>query len=106
MLVREVRAVKGGDLRVLVMGKVWHYVIERDRHTSQVIHEFDDSGDEFRAMIAGTFHPIAQLMECPCGSGDRFVDCHLVDLMDQPCPCRKPDVVFANCCMIDTEADR
>lgn len=86
--------------RVFVAGSVLHTRLERGQITTAKIHEFNDQGEEFLRMIEWTFHPIAQLMECHCGSGERFRDCHLAEFHDKPCTCGKAGQTFAECCMV------
>lgn len=97
--IREQRALTEYG-RVFVAGSVLYTRLERGQMTTRKIHEFDDHGEEFLQMIAWTFHPIAQLMACHCGSGERFVDCHLARFHDEPCTCGMSGKTFAECCMV------
>lgn len=76
--------------------------LQRGRIATEQVHTFDDSGEEFAAMIRGTAHPQAQLGACPCASGKRYVDCHLVPLLDKPCTCGSGRT-FADCCRVSAE---
>lgn len=101
--VREQRALVEYH-RVFVAGSVLHTRIDRGRATTTKIHEYNDAGEEFLRMIEWTFHPIAQLMECHCGSGQRFVACHLREFHDQPCTCGTTGKTFRECCMVQMPA--
>jgi hypothetical protein len=97
--VRQQRALEP-FMRVIVAGRVFHTVLRRGRVTTRQIHQFDDHGDEFLQLIAWTQHPQAQLMECHCGSGDAFVDCHLAPYLDAECNCGSGHS-FRKCCMVE-----
>lgn len=80
-------------------GDVLHTRLERGRSTTEKIHAYDDSGEEFLQMIAWSYHPIAQAAACWCESGKRYVDCHLAEQHDQPCACGSGGL-FKTCCKV------
>lgn len=84
-------------LKAIVGGRVVETRLERGRVTSEVIREFDDSGEEWAQIISGTLHPDAQVGPCPCGSGRRFIDCHLP--LDNPCCCGSGKPI-RDCCAV------
>ena len=86
--------------RVFVAGSLHYTRLDRGRVITAKVHEFDDQGEEFLRMIQWTFHPIAQLMECHCGSGDTFLACHLAPLMDEPCTCGTSGRALRECCAV------
>lgn len=73
--------------RVSVSGKVHLARLGRGTYRTRVVHEYNDSGAEFQALVTGTLHPQSQLGPCPCGSGARYIDCHLAPWLDKPCDC-------------------
>jgi hypothetical protein len=97
MDIRQQRALEQFG-RVIVAGRVVHTRLERGSVETQVIGEFDDSGEEFLQLVAFTRHPLGQVQPCWCDSGRRYLDCHLADELDDPC-CRGK--AFRDCCMID-----
>lgn len=104
LLVRHQRAVASNPIKVFVGGKLIHTRIERDLVQTMTLLEFDDDGDEFAQMVAGTRHPLAQHGPCPCGSGETSLECCMVEMLDQGCGCGKPGSegkTFRNCCMAD-----
>lgn len=96
--IRDQRAMEQ-MLQVIVAGELIHTRLDRGAVTSKVIHQFNDAGEEFQALIAWTRHPQAQTMACWCDSGDRFVDCHLAPELDQPCGCGSAET-FRECCAV------
>lgn len=86
-------------LKTLVTGRVWHTRLSRGACTTEVVHEFDDSGEEFLEVVRGTYHPQAQLGACLCGSGRRAYDCHLAEHLTEPCMCESGKT-FAECCSV------
>lgn len=100
--VREHRALEQTD-KTFVAGDVQHTRLDRGAVTSRIVYSFDDSGEEFNRMVAGTHHPIGQVSPCHCGSGQRFIDCHLAPHLDEPCGCGSGDI-FRECCMAERSA--
>lgn len=96
--VREQRAMQPFG-HVIVAGRVLHTRLERGSVHTRRVHEFDDSGEEFLRLVAGTHHPQAQLSPCVCGSGKRALDCHLADELDDTCGCASGQR-FRECCMV------
>lgn len=97
--VRQQRAVRDtGCLTTLVGGDVFHTTVKRGRVLSKRIHAFNDSGKEFRQMIAHTWHPQGQLAACWCGSGEQWMRCHGADALDQLCDCDSGQK-FRDCCV-------
>lgn len=98
--VREQRALQQ-FCQTLVAGKVIHTRLERGESQTRTIHEFDDSGDEFRAMVTGSQHPVGQLMACDCGSGKTYRDCCLATYYadGHPCDCGSGQT-FDGCCRV------
>lgn len=85
----------GGDL---VYGRL-------DQHTTYTrrIPLFDDTGDEFASMVAGTDHPLAQKAPCGCDSGKPANECCLPTFADEPCSCLRPGATFGECCYVPPE---
>lgn len=97
--VREQRALESW-FRVIVAGALLHTTLRRHGESStRQLFEFDDHGEEFLRLIAYTQHPQAQLMACHCGSGKRFLDCHLAPHLDDPCGCGT-GALFRDCCAV------
>lgn len=88
---------------VIVAGDVFHTRIGRGEVTTQRIHSYDDSfqSEDFQAMVAGTQHPLGQLLPCICGSGTRALECHLADQLDEICGCLRSGKTFRECCAVD-----
>lgn len=104
--VREHRALSAPvdtGLKVLVGGEVFLTRLDRNGTTTTKVHTYDDSGEEFRRLVAGTYHPQAQLGPCHCGSGFRWVECCLRSHYDQACMCQSGKT-FKDCCRLTTEA--
>lgn len=89
--------------KVFIGGDVWHTRLERGQVTQSRIHSFDDTGDEFATMVAGTLHPLAQLGPCPCGADRAASACHPLPTGD-PCPCGTGEL-FGVCCYLDPDSD-
>lgn len=92
-------------LKTLVLGQVWHTTLRRGSLSMECIHEFDDSGAEFQRIIAGTLHPQAQLGPCECGSGLRYMECHMEFHAQDPCLCGSGDPL-EDCCRLATTEER
>lgn len=105
-LVRQDRAVDDRFPSTYVAGDVFHTRIGRGEITSRKVHSFDDSGEEFLQMISGTQHPIAQLLPCPCDSGEIYLACCLAPALDQPCGCHVSGKTFRECCAVSAEVRR
>lgn len=101
-VVREQRALSQVG-KTFVAGEVRHTVLTRGAVGTQQIYAYDDTGTEFNEMVRGTLHPVGQVSECHCGSGRRFIDCHLQPHLDQPCPCGRGGTLRA-CCTVDDNA--
>lgn len=97
--VREQRALVDYG-RVSVSGKVHLARIGRGTYRTRVVHEFNDRGAEFQALVMGTMHPQSQLGPCGCGSGVRYIDCHLAPWLDKPCDCGSGQNL-RECCAVD-----
>lgn len=90
-------------LKTFVGGDLHLTRLDRDSVTTRKVHTFTDSGEEFRTMIAGTYHPQAQLGPCPCGSRSRWVECCLRSHHAADCLCGSGET-FRDCCMVtDTQ---
>lgn len=102
--IREQRALEDFGT-VYVAGKVIHTRLERGAVTTRVIHEFDDSGEEFARLIAWSHHPQAQMAVCHCGSGLTYRDCHLAEWYadGRTCACGSGNP-FDGCCRVASEA--
>lgn len=98
---RESRAMlpPHSGLKTLVAGSLLHTRVKRGLVTTRTAHEFDDEGQEFFELVAGTLHPQAQLGPCLCGSGRRAVDCHMPATFDEPCPCESGRTL-RDCCLV------
>lgn len=99
--VRNERALAPIGLKVIVGGEVFHTVLERGAVTQRKVHTFDDTGEEFRRIVAGTDHPDAQLDDCTCGSGRLAVLCHTWP-PGKACNCRSGQQ-FEDCCKVTPE---
>lgn len=71
--------------RIIIGGELLHTRVERDRATQTIIHRFDDTGDEFAQLTAGTANPagaphkwtgVGRNDLCPCSSGRKYKHCH------------------------------
>lgn len=89
---------------VYVAGNVELTTITRDGVDVEVIHQFDDTGDEWREMLAFSLHPDSQLAACACGSGDTYVECCLQIDASDACPCGSGET-FADCCRVTGPED-
>lgn len=98
---RALMPVQGG-WKVFVAGKVFHTHLSRGQARTSLVHTFDDSGQEFQTMVAGTLHPQGQLGACPCGSGVRYLDCCLRQYLDEDCPCGSPQSL-RDCCALPVD---
>ena len=85
-----------------VAGALHLTTVERGKITTEHVHTFDDSGEEFANIIRGSAHPQSQLGPCPCGSGKTFLSCHLEPLLDDACTCGSGEP-FRGCCMVSAE---
>jgi hypothetical protein len=99
---RRTRALPNSPLMVWVGGELLHVRLSHAAPVADVIHRFNDTGDEFAQLTSGTLHPLGQTGPCRCGSGKRYVDCHLQNLAARTCPCGSRRV-FADCCSIYAE---
>lgn len=86
--------------RTLVGGDLYALRVERGGHTASRVWQFDDTGDIWDQMIAGSLHPEVQTGPCHCDSGERLIDCCLVPMMDEPCPCGQA-ATLRECCAIE-----
>lgn len=101
-LAREHRfgaGVKTG-LKTAVAGQLLHTHLSRGKVSAKSVYRFDDAGPEFQRMVEGTYHPQAQLGPCPCGSGQRYLECHLAKHASEPCLC-KSGQTFGDCCRVE-----
>lgn len=71
--------------RTLVGGAVHRTTITRDAVTQNVIYAYDDTGDEWAALLAGSLNPagapykwtgVGRNEPCPCGTGVKYKHCH------------------------------
>lgn len=85
-------------LKVFIGGDVVHTRLKVGEITQRKIHTFDDTGEEFCQMVAGTLHPLGQLGPCPCGSDTPMIDCHGLP-PDGPCNCSSGKI-FGECCRV------
>jgi hypothetical protein len=100
--IRRERALAPLGLKVFVGGDVFLTRLERGSISQRKIHTFDDSGEEFRLMVAGTAHPVAQLGPCECGSGEVAEACHPYMPPEEPCTCRS-GAPWQGCCRVTDE---
>lgn len=90
-------------LKTKVAGDVVHTTLRVGEVHQRRVHTFDDSGEEFAQVVAGTLHPLGQLAACAwCDSGHPFIDCCLAETLDKPCPCRSGRL-FEACCSIHAD---
>lgn len=101
---RRSRSAGGTTLRVWVTGRLFLTRLEKGTSTTRVLHEFNDTGDELRSMLAGTLHPVGQWLPCAyCDSGLPGLDCCMSDMLAEPCRCGS-GTEFQHCCMVDRDA--
>lgn len=102
LLVREQRSLANifSGFKTMIGGDVVLTVLKPSETLQVVLHQFDNTGEEFREMLRGTLHPLGQTGPCPCGSDARFLDCCLALGLGDRCPCGSGGV-FADCCMVD-----
>lgn len=100
-LVREQRALEDYG-RVIVAGKVHLARLARGTYRTRVVHTYNDQGEELQQLLALTYHPLAQVAPCWCGSGEALILCHMAEDLDKPCPCASPRT-FRECCAITTD---
>lgn len=89
--------------KTYIGGDVIHTRLERATVTQERVHTFDDAGDEFRQMMAYSFHPLGQLGPCQCDSGHRLAECCLTEIFDAACPCGS-SASFRDCCRVEVPA--
>lgn len=90
--------------QILVLGSVLHTRLERGASLTRRVHNFEHTTEEFRAILAGTRHPIGQMQDCHCGSGETYRDCHLRPYWTDACGCASGRT-FYECCMVPEAAD-
>lgn len=75
--VRSERATLPGHskMKILLGGSLYRTTLGRGMVVQQRIHDFDDSGEEFAQIIAGSRHPAAATLPCLCESGQPFEKC-------------------------------
>jgi hypothetical protein len=74
-LARDQRSLSGGFAHVIVAGDVFHTRLSRGAVNTQRVYTFNDAGDEFLRMVAGTYHPLALAAACSCESGKPSGEC-------------------------------
>lgn len=91
-------------VRTLVGGRLFLTTLKRGSSTTTQLLEFDDP-DDFKRMVAGSQHPLAQGMPCHCGSDKTFLNCHLAEHYadGHPCDCGSGDP-FTECCQAPSPA--
>jgi hypothetical protein len=99
---RSIDATVSTRLKVLVGGELWHTNVQRGAIFQARTLTFNDSGDELAAIMAGTLHPLGQQGPCPCWSGQRYMDCCLAKIADDPCLCGSRQALKA-CCSVRAE---
>lgn len=98
--IRDQCTINTGDApKTLTGGSLEHARLERGAFTTRTVHTFDDSPETMLKIFTGTHHPIGQLADCWCGSGEAFLDCHLAPHIDGPCGCLSGRP-FRNCCAV------
>lgn len=90
-------------LKTLVGGELHQTRLERGSVTTRTVHRFNDSGDEFAAIMHGTLHPVGQQGPCPCGGEKTYLDCHVALEAANPCWCGGPRPL-GKCCALTAEA--
>lgn len=98
-LVREERALKGPWARIWVAGQLQRTTLERGLVATMKVWDFEDTGEELVQLVTGSFHPVAQISPCICGSDSAALDCCLASFIDQPCVCDSTRP-FRDCCMV------
>lgn len=92
-------------LSVPVGGKIFHTHIERGHQTTSLIHEYDTTIPELLGIVHYSLHPLAQVQDCWCGSGQPYRSCHLQGHRAAACLCRSGRPLEACCLLTDTEAE-
>lgn len=99
---RVVRSTIGTGVMWGVGGEAWLTTLTDDAITQERLLTYNDEGEELELAVAGTMHPVGQAGPCPCGSGERYRLCCLVQFLDQRCTCGAP-LTAAECCAIDPD---
>ena len=102
-LVREQRCLDN-FAQIIVHGKVIHTRLERGTVASSVAHDFGSDGAALLKMLRSTRHPLGQMQECWCKSGQTHRDCHLRFAWAEPCGCGSGET-FEVGCMVPTAQD-
>lgn len=98
--VRSSRVLSGPQLRTWVAGEVVRTTLHRGRSKTEVIHQFDDTGENLRKMLDTSLHPLVQRDPCPyCYSGLPGIDCCQTRERDAPCECGSRKIM-RDCCMV------
>lgn len=83
--VRAEQIARPVENRTLLGGDVRRMTLTRDGMTERVIHAYDDEGEEWAALLAGTLNPdgapykwpgVGRNDPCPCASGKKYKLCH------------------------------
>jgi hypothetical protein len=90
------------EAKVLIGGFLHLTTLEQGSVCTETVHTYDDQGEEFAKMMAGTLHPVGQLGACFCGSGKVGIDCCYLG-PEEPCMCESGKA-FGDCCRVDTKA--
>ena len=99
MRARTERSLMSGFGKTFVAGDLHYTRLKRGMATTKKVHTFNDAGEEFQALVRGTYHPQGQLGPCWCGSGKTFLECHMAPHLDEPCACGSGRPI-RDCCMV------
>lgn len=101
---RRERALCDPQMRVMVGGDLIYGRIDQHTCYTRKVPLFDDTGEEFASMVAGSDHPVAQRAACSyCDSGKPANACCLPRFADEPCGCMRPGATFGECCYVPPE---
>jgi hypothetical protein len=74
------------DKRIVIGGHLTLTTITNGSAHQRIVHRFDDTGDEWARLLAGTANPagaahkwtgVGRNEPCPCASGRKYKHCHL-----------------------------
>jgi hypothetical protein len=89
----------GTGLKGMIGGALVATTLRRGLAVQATIGAFDDTGASLAAMMGGTLHPFGQVGPCECGSGKRYIDCHLPTHEEESCVCGS-GAALGRCCML------
>lgn len=85
-----------------VGGKIWLSHLRRGAYTTYAFAEFDTTDEDVLGLVGYSLHPDAQMRSCWCDSGERYIQCHLVEEYADPCRCQSGKQLW-DCCLLTPE---